>query len=692
MKLALVGNPNCGKSSIFNQLTGLNQKVSNFPGVTVDKKKGEFKTLKGEVIEVIDLPGTYSIFPTSHDEKVVTNILSNPQHKDFPDSIIYVTDITKLDKQLLLFTQILELKLPTVLVLNMIDLAEKENIKYDYTKIENYFGVKVIPISSKYSKNIEDLKLEIDSLIQSNSNPTKSFYQLSTKDQLLIDEFSQNLNSENKYIQFVKLNLSDNLITDENLKKKISIRKKELNYSAIKSQIDDTNIRYDSFERCIKESKLFEKTYTHRITEKFDKILTHPVLGPLIFIILMIILFQSIFTIAEYPKSWIDLTISTLNGFLSNQLPDNWIKSLIIDGIISGIGGIIVFVPQIAILFLFLTILEESGYMARVVFMFDQIMQLFGLNGRSMVTFISSGACAIPAIMSTRTIENKKERLLTILVSPFISCSARIPVYTVLVSFIVPDDMYYYGLNAQGLVFAGLYFTGIFITMFSAFILKFFIKSSEQSMLVLELPNYKFPLIKTILLTLKEKVWSFVWNAGKIIFVISLILWGLTNFGPVDDMKRAEVVTFADSTLDKESIIASQKLEASFAGQAGKILEPVIAPLGFDWKIGIAIISSFAAREVFVGTMATIYSVGNVDDEATLKSKMQAELKSDGSPRYDLATSLSLVLFFVLAMQCMSTFAIVRKETNSWKWPIFQFLFMGITAYLVSFIVYQTLK
>lgn len=692
MKLALVGNPNCGKSSIFNQLTGLNQKVSNFPGVTVDKKKGEFKTLKGEVIEVIDLPGTYSIFPTSHDEKVVTNILSNPQHKDFPDSIIYVTDITKLDKQLLLFTQILELKLPTVLVLNMIDLAEKENIKYDYTKIENYFGVKVIPISSKYSKNIEDLKLEIDSLIQSNSNPTKSFYQLSTKDQLLIDEFSQNLNSENKYIQFVKLNLSDNLITDENLKKKISIRKKELNYSAIKSQIDDTNIRYDSFERCIKESKLFEKTYTHRITEKFDKILTHPVLGPLIFIILMIILFQSIFTIAEYPKSWIDLAISTLNGFLSNQLPDNWIKSLIIDGIISGIGGIIVFVPQIAILFLFLTILEESGYMARVVFMFDQIMQLFGLNGRSMVTFISSGACAIPAIMSTRTIENKKERLLTILVSPFISCSARIPVYTVLVSFIVPDDMYYYGLNAQGLVFAGLYFTGIFITMFSAFILKFFIKSSEQSMLVLELPNYKFPLIKTILLTLKEKVWSFVWNAGKIIFVISLILWGLTNFGPVDDMKRAEVVTFADSTLDKESIIASQKLEASFAGQAGKILEPVIAPLGFDWKIGIAIISSFAAREVFVGTMATIYSVGNVDDEATLKSKMQAELKSDGSPRYDLATSLSLVLFFVLAMQCMSTFAIVRKETNSWKWPIFQFLFMGITAYLVSFIVYQTLK
>ncbi len=696
--IALVGNPNAGKSSIFNQLTGLRQKVANFPGVTVDKKVGTLQ-VNGKEVDLVDFPGTYSLYPTTSDERVVAKILCNPSDENFPDSIIYVADATNLEKHLLLLTQIKDLNLPILFVLNMLDLAQKEGIKYDYQKLSLDFGVPVVAVSGKYGINLEQLRLEIETLVSLPFQPPfKPFYTPSPSELTVIQKVTEVTEVQSTYQALVIAHHFNWLPSLDKMQvEAIKNAVESASFHDLRYQIEETMKRYDRFLPTLKKAIIKPQNVENTISDKIDTVLTHRFWGPLIFFVTIFLVFQSIFTLAQIPMDWIDGGVSALNDFLKNILPQGtWYSSLLTDGLIAGLGGIVVFIPQIAILFFLLSLLEESGYMARVVYMFDNLMQKFGLNGRSLVAMVSGGACAIPAIMSTRTIENWKERLITIFVTPLISCSARIPVFAVLVSFVVPNDLYWFGFKAQGWIFTGLYLLGIVAALLVALVLKFIIKSEQSSSMMMELPSYKLPIFKNSFFSVREKVMTFVMEAGKVILTISLLLWFLSYFGPNDAMQQAENQAISQAKIENlneietQDFIAAKKIEASYAGHAGKWIEPAIRPLGFDWKIGIALITSFAAREVFVGTMATIYAIGSSEeDESSIKEKMAKETWSDGSPIYSVATSISLLVFYVFAMQCMSTLAVVKRETKSWKWAIIQFFFMGILAYLGSFVCYH---
>ena len=485
---------------------------------------------------------------------------------------------------------------------------------------------------------------------------------------------------------------------NQDQKNKIEAITNKSEFVDLRGQVRETMSRFDTHESLLHGAIIRSKSEEVTWTEKIDNIVTNKIFGPIIFFVIMLFVFQSIFTWAEYPMEWIEKGFAISGVWVGKFLGSSWFSDLLVNGVIAGLGGIVVFVPQIAILFFLITILEESGYMSRVVFMFDSIMQKFGMNGRSVVSLISSGACAIPAIMATRTISDKKERLITILVSPLISCSARLPIYAVLIGFVVPNVKY--GIfQAQGLALMGLYLLGVIGVLFVSLILKLILKSESSSYLMMELPNYKKPLWSNVLLNVKKKVESFIIGAGKIIMAISVVLWFLASFGPGDAMKIAEekanTMSIENQWGDSErnNHIASVKLESSYIGYMGKWIEPAIRPLGYDWKIGIALLTSFAAREVFVGTMATIYSIGSESDEMTIREKMAAEVKPGTNIKvYNSATSLSLLVFYVFALQCMSTMAVVRRETLSWKWPIIQFIFMGAMAYIGSFLVYQLMS
>jgi ferrous iron transport protein B len=700
LNVALLGNPNSGKSSIFNLLTGLRQHVSNFPGVTVEKKVGTIIVDQDKTIEITDFPGTYSLFPNSSDEKIVVNILTNPTHENYPDLVLYVADVNYLERHLLLATQISDLGIPMVILINMVDqLNNIEDLNLDGLK--KHLGQNILPFSAKTSYNIEELKSCLTEAFESTDalKPTNSFYSLNNTEikisQLLNSTIQKGNNYSHKIIAHHYLWV-DHISQDH--KSYISKINAENNFEDIRFQIEETMQRYDKIspitQHAVKNLSLGEKN----LTEKIDDIITHKILGPIIFFAIMFFTFQAIFSWSEYPMEWIESLFSMAGTFASSILPSGWISDLIVDGIIAGLGGIAVFIPQITILFLLIALLEESGYMSRAVFMFDNIMQKFGLNGRSIVALVSSGACAIPAIMSTRTISNWKERIITIMVSPLISCSARIPVYTVLIGFVIPAGSIY-GFNQQGLAFMGLYLLGIVAALLMAFIMKLIIKSEGSSFLMIELPHYKKPIWKNVLLTVKEKVMTFIVEAGKVILIISIILWFMASYGPGNQLETAAENAKTEAKIRNYSIeetnnyIASQKIEASYAGHVGKFIEPAIKPLGFDWKIGIALITSFAAREVFVGTMATIYSIGSDDSESSVRDKMSNELRSGTNDKmYNRATAMSLLIFYVFAMQCMSTVAVVKRETNGWKWPIIQFMIMGLLAYIGSFIVYNLLR
>ena len=699
VKIGLAGNPNSGKSSLFNYLTGLNQHVSNFPGVTVDKKLGEYAADDNIMADIIDLPGTYSTFPNSTEEKIVINILTNRNNKDFPDFIVYVADVTQLEKHLLFASQIKDLKIPMIFVLNMIDLL---NIKYENINInylEEYLQCTVIPISLRKNINLDLLKkklndhiADIERLSFENRNYIPSDH---IKD--VVEKINKGLKTPGLY--HAKLIAHHykwlDYVTDSD-KKFIEKTLTDHHFEDVKVQVEEVMSRYDKNIIIVTKTLAKSKNDKLQVTDSIDKWLTHRFLGPVIFFAIMVFVFQAIFSWASYPMDKIEEGFAFVSDFLNNIMPESWYTGIIIHGLLPGLAGVLVFVPQIAILFLLISILEESGYMSRVVYMFDGLLQKFGMNGRSMVSLISSGACAIPAIMSTRTISNVRERLITILVSPLISCSARLPVYAVLIGFVVPQETVLGFLNLQGLVFMGLYLLGIVAALVSGLIFKAFLKSDSPSFLMIELPNYRPPVWRNILVTVKEKVLSFITGAGQIIVVISLILYFLASFGPGENFRNAEnkAAILTDSLgLDqdeKDNLVAAMKLESSYIGIAGKSIEPLIAPLGFDWKIGIALITSFAAREVFVGTMATIYSLGTESDEKTIREKMADEIRpSSGEKLYDRKTSLALLVFYVFAMQCMSTLAVTKKETNTWKWPVVQFLFMGILAYAGAFITYR---
>ncbi len=693
-KICLVGNPNAGKSTVFNLLTGLHQKVSNFPGVTVEKNSGT-ANINGKDFEIVDLPGTYSLYPNSNDERITSQILTNPSNEAFPDIVLNICDINQLDRHLLLASQLKDLGIPMLLLLNMADLYNGNmSVQNIAQLVEDQLHIPTLAFSSNTSDQLPLLKEKISSLDLTRKTG-KSFFSIPPSIKHFLPKVSQATGLSNDYANLLILHhypWLDHLSDQQS--KALSTITGDNGFESTKEQINETLTRFEKLSvitNKLKNDVSENKDFTNRI----DKILTHPIIGPVIFLLVMLFMFQSIYAWSEAPMTWIEDGFGWLGNIVTSNFPESWVTDLIVDGLIAGLGGVLVFIPQITILFLLIAILEESGYMSRAVYLFDPFMRRFGLNGRSMVALISSGACAIPAIMSTRTISNWKERLITIMVSPLISCSARIPVYAILVGFVVPNE-HIGPFNLQGLVFMGLYLLGILGALISAIVFKFVLKSSQPSFLMLELPTYKKPKVSNVLIEVKRKVSSFIIGAGKIILLISILLWLLASYGPKDAMHRAEkeALQVAQnlnlSESEYENVLASNKIEASYAGHIGKFIEPAIKPLGMDWKMGIALITSFAAREVFVGTMATIYSIGSEDNEDSLREKMRNEMIPGTSLKvYSPATALSLLIFYVFAMQCMSTLAVTKRETNSWKWPTIQFLFMGILAYVGSFITYQ---
>ena len=695
-KIALVGNPNSGKSSLFNQLTGLNQKTGNFPGVTVDKKTGLTTLPDKTKAEIIDLPGTYSIYPNTEDEKIVADILVNPHHALYPDKIVVIVDASNFKRNLLLFTQINDLGIPVILVLNMMDLVRKTGLNIDVEKLQEVLNIPVIPMEARSGKGINELK----SAMSQELSPTKKpVFHLNSENSEIINKVKDKFSLLHDYRAFHLLQQGERLYSlPEDDKQLIREWKKLHNFKTDELRRREILDRYASINSFIDAAVKEDYTqFPKRWTKKFDKIFTHKIWGYVIFFLILFVIFQAIFTWATLPMDFIDLLFSKIASSLADVLPEGALTSLLTEGIIPGIGGIVIFIPQIAILFAFIAILEESGYMARVVFLMDRIMRKFGLNGKSVVPLISGVACAVPAIMATRTIQNKKERLLTIFVTPLMSCSARLPIYTILIALIIPPTALFGIFTLQGIALLALYLLGFLAAVFSAWIMKSFLKTREKSYLVMELPTYKLPRGKNIGITMYEKSRTFVIEAGKIILAISIILWVLASYGPPGAIDTAEhMVVQNNPELSGEALerkLASQRLEHSFAGYFGKAIEPVIEPLGYDWKMGIALITSFAAREVFVGTMATIYSIGDIDDEGTIKSRMRSEINPEtGKARYDFATGLSLLVFYAFAMQCMSTFAVTYRETKTWRWPVLQLVYMTGLAYVCALVVYQVLK
>jgi len=695
INVALIGNPNTGKTSVFNQLTGLNQQVGNYPGITVEKKVGFCKLSHNINANVIDLPGTYSLNASSADENVVIELLLNKKDKLFPDVIVVVSEVENLKRNLLLFTQIKDLEIPTILVINMIDRMELKGISLDIPFLEEQLKTKIALVSSRKNIGIDALKALITSYKTISTEPCLN---ASSIDDDYFNSLRKTFPNQSLYKLWLVITQDVNFV-DLNRKtlEKQSFTKS--NSELKKLQQKETIKRYQFINNTLKIGHKVDSTAATDFRSKLDRVLTHKVWGYLIFFVVLFGIFQSIFEWSKIPMDFIDLTFARLSTLASENSPPGAFTNLIAQGIIPGIGGILMFIPQITFLFLFISILEESGYMSRVVFLMDKIMRRFGLSGKSVVPLISGTACAIPAIMATRNIENWKERLITILVTPFTTCSARLPVYAIIIGLVIPDQYVFGILNLQGLTLMLLYVLGFGMAILSAYLLNKVLQLNCKTFFVVEMPNYKLPLFKNVLITVIEKTKAFVFGAGKIILAISVILWFLASNGPSEKFRNAESIITSKvenkslSALEIENKVASFKLENSYIGLMGKTIEPAISPLGYDWKIGIAIISSFAAREVFVGTLATIYSVGGSDNENTIRSKMATETNAEtGEKIFNFASGISLLLFYAFALQCISTLAVTKKETNSWKWPLGQLVFMSSFAYVVALIAYQLLK
>lgn len=741
INVALIGNPNTGKTSVFNQLTGLKQKVGNYPGITVEKKEGICKLPRGVKAHILDLPGTYSLNTTSLDESVVVELLLNKTDKDFPDVAVVVSDVENLKRNLLLFTQIKDLKIPAILVINMSDRMSRKGISLNVSLLEEKLDTKIALVSTRKGIGIERIKELIADY--------KNLSVVQNVDTTLIaPEYFERLRhtfpKEDVYKLWLVITQDVNFTPIEKMEVKDTSSFTTKSKSELKRlQQKETILRYKFINGILKETYKVDLNAARGLRASLDKVLTHKVFGYLIFFVILLTIFQAIYDWSSYPMDFIDEQFAAASEWVKNTLPAGVFTNLIAEGILAGIGGIVIFIPQIAFLFLFIALLEESGYMSRVVFLMDKLMRPFGLSGKSVVPLISGTACAIPAVMATRNIENWKERLITILVTPFTTCSARLPVYLIIISLVIPEGRFL-GLGYQALTLMLLYLIGFGAAILSAMILNKILKISGRSFFVMEMPSYKLPLLKNVAYTVIEKTKSFVYGAGKIILAISIILWFLGSNGYSEEFRNAETIiknkiktegfseynqtaildelqeykkAIQDSVasgkyaLSAESIndslkfrevalnsraenqeIAGYKLEQSYIGLMGKGIEPIVQPLGYDWKIGIAVLTSFAAREVFVGTLATIYSVGN-DEEDTIKHRMAAEVNSvTKAPLFNLASGISLLLFYAFAMQCMSTLAIVKRETNSWKWPIVQLVFMSVFAYIVALIAYQILK
>lgn len=716
-KIALIGNPNSGKSTLFNALTGLNQRTGNFAGVTVDKKTAVVTKTSGKTeieLRYIDLPGTYSIYPKSPDEEVATKILTDSSNTDFPDTVVIVADATSLKRSLFLTGQIIDLNIPCVLVLNMMDEAEKTGLQIDVGRLSNRLGIPVIPVSARNKTGVDTLE---DLLVTEISQPAYRFVDavsIGTEAvKLVMTEF------KDRHEEYVALYRAHRLYeTDEVWREKLSA----VGFSPTAAQAEESLTRYGIIAQHI-EACTRKGSGRSAFVKKMDALITHKVWGYVLFLLIMLAVFQSIFYLAEFPMSWIENGFAWLQELCAANLPGGMLTDLFINGILAGLSGVVVFIPQIALLFFFIAMLEDSGYMARVSFIMDKLMRKIGLHGRSVIPLIGGMACAVPAIMGTRTISNWKERMITIMVTPLMSCSARLPVYTLLISIIIPDKLVGGIFQLQGLVLMGMYLLGFFTAIFAAWILHLIIKGKGRSWFVMELPVYRMPKWSNVFYLIYEKVKVFLFDAGKVILAVSIVLWVLASFGPGEKFRNVDAgltqwqkklreyeainegvtngisdltvgvdSTTINATLEEIRKLQAMKLELSYAGRLGKFIEPTIKPLGFDWKIGISLITSLAAREVFVGTMATIYGAGDDENIEPIRERMRNETDPEtGKPVYTFAVGLSLMVFYAFALQCISTIAVVKRETQSWKWPLVQFVFMGVLAWVASFVTYQIL-
>lgn len=654
-QILLVGNPNVGKSTVFNALSNKKQKTGNYAGVTVSSHSGNY-SYKNEEVEIVDLPGSYSIYPSSEDEAIFSEFLIDGQKKY--SGVVYILEALSIKRGLLLFQQIQDLGIPMILVLNQIDQAERRGIHIDVEKLSQALNIKIIQTNAKEQIGIEAIKEAV--FTNDFVTSEKPSFEIPAEHKNLLDK-----NSENEYQSWINFTLGKN--SDSESK---NIVPKRL-------QVQETVRRYQNVDKILADVITKKAQFKELLTEKLDKILVHKFWGYVVFLFILLIIFQCVYFLAEYPMNWIDEAFAWLSTFAGEHLPEGPINSLVSQGIVPGLGGIIIFAPQIGILLYFLYLLEDSGYMARVVFLMDRILRPFGLNGKSIVPLVSGTACAIPAVISTRNIENLKERLLTILVTPFMTCSARLPVYSIIIGLIISDATIF-GIQYKALVLLGMYLLGFFVALLSAAILKNFIKEDGKTYLVMDLPTYKKPLFGYDFKLVLGKVWDFITGAGKIIFIVSIIIWVLSYFGP-------------KQTPD-EFVASDVHLDHSYLAKMGKAIEPAIAPLGYDWKMGVGILTSFVAREVFVGTMSTLYSLDDDAPEGKVIDKMRHDIKPNGEKVFNFATGVSVLLFYAFAMQCVSTLAVVYRETKSWKWTGFQVAMMTGLAYFVSLIAYQILK
>jgi ferrous iron transport protein B len=696
VKIALVGNPNTGKTSLFNQLTGLNQKVGNYPGITVDKKIGKCKISENFIADITDLPGTYSINPSTLDETIVLDTLLNKKNASFPDLVVVVAEVENLKRNLLLFSQIKDLKIPTLLAINMEDQMHRKGISININKLKEELKSEVVLISVRKKNGIDKLKKEILNYKNWDTSPIAN---ISDKiDAKFFKEVKNVFPEFSLYKSWLLITQQENcnfLLPKEKNRLKLFSKNKE---QIKRYQLKETIYRYQKINEILKKTYIIDKSKATDLRSKLDKILTHKIFGYVIFALVLFLIFQSIFSWATVPMDLIDGFFTNLRVLAKNNLPEGMLTNLISEGVIPGIGGVLIFIPQITILFVFISILEETGYMSRVVFLMDKIMRRFGMGGKSIIPLISGTACAIPAIMASRNISSWRERLITILVIPFTTCSARLPVYAILISIIIPQKMVLGIFNLQGLTLMGLYLLGFTAAILSAVLLNYILKVKHKSLFAIEMPNYKLPSFKNIFYTVVEKVKAFITGAGSIILAISIVLWFLASNGGANFKNAEQIITKTASSksVSKEELhkkITSYKLENSYIGMMGKTIEPIIKPMGYDWKIGIALISSFAAREVFVGALATIYNVESDNNNATIKERMNSEINPEtGEKRFNFATGASLLLFYAFAMQCMGTLAIVKRETKSWKWPILQLTGMGALAYIISVLTFTILN
>lgn len=698
INVALVGNPNTGKTSLFNQLTGLTQKVGNYPGVTVDKKEGVTNLSEDYKAVITDLPGTYSINPTSADETIVLRTLLNSRYDKTPDVLVVVADVENLKRNLLLFTQIKDLEIPTVLVINMADQMKRKGITVDLAVLQQELGNEVVLISARKDSSVRPVKEAIVAAFE--SGEASPLCEITKRiDASYFEELKQ-LNPKYPLYELWLMITQDIFpkdITEEDKEEVLNFKNNSKDLK--KYQQKETILRYQKINQILKKVYHVDRSKATDLRARLDKIFTHKIFGYILFFGILLLIFQSIFEWATVPMDFIDATFASFSDFIKSNMGEGVLRDLITDGIIPGIGGVVIFIPQIAILFMFIAILEETGYMSRAVFLMDKIMRKFGMSGKSIIPLISGTACAIPAVMATRNISGWKERLVTILVTPFITCSARLPVYAILIALIIPNEKIFGFLSLQGFTLLCLYLLGFMTAIIAAIILHKTLKIKSNSLFVVEMPNYKLPSAKNVILDVVEKTKTFVFDAGKIILAISIVLWFLASNGPqsFQDAEKNVIENVSGQELSQDEIdqmIASARLENSYIGIMGKTVEPVIEPLGYDWKIGIALISSFAAREVFVGTLATIYSVESDDeDTTTIKERMASEMNpTTGKPRFNFPVGMSLLVFYAFAMQCMATLAIVKRETKTWKWPLIQLFGMGFLAYISSFIVYQILS